>query len=755
MSFKTSLCPLFGLIVGVLLAGLTLPANADPSAQQSQSDPAIEGHITTLLHRMTLEEKVRQLDMYNGAEGLLTADQKVDNTHAKPDATLDPALAEKALGTNGIGSIHDIYPSARLYNSIQRYVIKSNRLGIPALFIEEGLHGYMGNAQTVFPQSVNLATTWNTNLAQETGAAIAAEARSHGVDMILGPVLDVARDPRWGRVEEDFGEDPFLSGQLGLAYVRGAQGVSLATDHNVIAEPKHFAAHGSPESGLNTSPTHAGEREVRMVMLKSFEPAFREGHALSVMAAYNDIDGVPCTGNPWLLNTVLRGEWGFRGFVLSDLGAIRRLYEDHHVVASAADAVRLAINSGVDMQFYDFPHDVFQNALIEGVKNGQVSRTTLDAAVARVLRVKFLLGLFDHPFIDESLSQNVSRSPEHLKLSLTVARQSMCLLKNEGDLLPLRKDAKRIAVIGVNANIARLGDYTDGSNEGTEYGMLNQISKLVSPETKVVYADGAKIEEAVALAKTAEVAVLGLGEWKGVSGEGFDRWDLELPGNQEQLLEAVVGTGVPVVLVLQNGRPLALPWAAKNVKAILEAWYPGEFGGQAIAETLFGDNNPAGRLSISFPKSIGQLPVFYNHFPSKGNNYVEGDGASLYPFGFGLSYTRFKYSELQTETPAAGSGEVVAVSCNVANIGSRAGDEVAELYVRKTTASVAMPVKALKGFTRVHLQPGETKRIQFHVPAAELAIWGADKKWAVEPGEYTFTVGGSSVGGLSTACQIK
>ncbi|MDR3378129.1 MAG: glycoside hydrolase family 3 N-terminal domain-containing protein, partial [Verrucomicrobiae bacterium] len=516
---------------------------------QSQSNPAIEARIRSLLHRMTLEEKVHQLDMYNGGESLLANDQKVDTTHAKPDASLDPARAEKGLGTKGVGSIHDIYASPQLYNSIQRWVIKSDRLGIPALFLEEGLHGYIGHGQTVFPHSVNLATTWNTNLAQQTGAAIAAEARANGVDMILGPVLDVARDPRWGRVEEDFGEDPFLSGRLGLAYVRGMQGDSLATDHTVIAEPKHFAAHGSPESGLNTSPVHAGEREVRSIMLKSFEPAFREGHALAVMAAYNDIDGIACTGNPWLLNTVLRGEWGFRGFVLSDLGAIRRLYEDHHVAASPADAVRMAINSGVDMQFYDFSHEVFQQALIEGVKNGQVSRATLDAAVGRVLRAKFLLDLFAHPYVDESLSQRVRRSPEHLALSLSVARQSMCLLKNEHALLPLRADLKQIAVIGVNANVARLGDYTDDRPEGLEYGLYNQLSKRVSPGTKVVFADGSKIDEAVALARTAEVVILGLGEWHGVSGEGFDRSELGLPGEQEALLEAVVGTGVPVVLV--------------------------------------------------------------------------------------------------------------------------------------------------------------------------------------------------------------
>ncbi|HEY1789724.1 MAG TPA: glycoside hydrolase family 3 N-terminal domain-containing protein, partial [Verrucomicrobiae bacterium] len=420
---------------------------------------SVDQRVQDLLGRMSVEEKVRQLDMYSGSSDFLTDSQRIDDTHAKADAVFNPANAEKVIGSLGVGSIHDLYPPPRLYNAIQAWVIKSNPLGIPALFIEEGLHGYMGYDQTVFPQSVNLATTWNVELAKETAAAIAAEARADGVGMILAPVLDVARDPRWGRVEEDFGEDPFLSGQLGLNYVEGMQGDSLTTDHNCIAEPKHFAAHGSPESGLNTAPVHAGEREVRTVMLKTFEPAIREGHAMGVMAAYHDIDGVPCTSNPWLLQKVLKDEWGFQGFVLSDLGAIRRLYDTHHVAATPADAARLALNSGVDMQFYDFGHDVFQNAIIDGVKNGQVSEATLDAAVSRILRVKFMLGLFDHPFVDTNLDKSVRRSQEHLDLSLEVARQSMCLLKNENDLLPLKKDLRQIAVIGPNGNITRLGDY--------------------------------------------------------------------------------------------------------------------------------------------------------------------------------------------------------------------------------------------------------------------------------------------------------
>ncbi len=747
---KLLLITLGASLAGSIFAQDDLPPYKNPAL-------SVDERVEDLLGRMTLEEKARQLDMYSGSESLIDkATQTIDNhTHSKPDADFDPDFAKRNLSELGVGSIHDLYPSPQLYNKIQAWVINNNRLGIPALFIEEGLHGYMGYKQTVFPQSVNLASTWNIDLARQTGAAIASEARADGVDMILAPVLDVARDPRWGRVEEDFGEDPFLSGQMGLNYVEGMQGDSLATDHSCIAEPKHFAGHGSPESGINTAPVHAGEREVRSVMLKSFEPSIREGHAMGVMVAYNDIDGVPCTGNPWLLKKVLCDEWGFQGFTLSDLGAIRRLYKDHHTAATPADACCQAINSGVDMQFYDFGHDVFQNAIIEGVKNGRVSQATLDAAVSRILRVKFLLGLFDHPFVDGSLDAKVRRSQEHLDLSLEVARQSMCLLKNEDNLLPLKKNLKRIAVIGPNANITRLGDYSEAATEGPEFGMLEQIKKVVSPKTKITFSDGSRIEVAVAQAKKSDVVILGLGENQKISGEGHDRSDLDLPGNEEALLEAVVNVGKPVVLVLQNGRPLTIPWAAEHVPAILEAWYPGEFGGRAIAETLFGDNNPAGRLDISFPKNVGQLPVFYDHFPSKNNNYVNGDDSPQFIFGFGLSYTTFKYDNLQIEMPTPDSGDEILVSFDLTNTGNRDGDEVPQVYLRETTASVATPVKSLKAFSRVHLEAGETKSLTLHVKQSDLEIWGANQEWKIEPGEFTIWVGGSSDAELSTKFYIK
>jgi beta-glucosidase len=751
--------PPFFFLLTVLAATLTgeIPAAKaqDTSPPYKNPNLAVQSRVADLIERMTMDEKARQLDMYFGCEAVLDTNQYTGRTHAKPDAVFNPGMAQTNLGTLGIGSIHDIYPRAKLSNRIQEWVMKSNRLGIPTLFIEEGLHGYMDNDETIFPQSINLATTWNPDLARQTGAAIAAQARANGVDMILGPVLDVARDPRWGRVEEDFGEDPYLTGQFGLAYVEGMQGDSLNTDHTVIAEPKHFAGHGSPEGGLNMSPVHAGEREVRSIMLKSFEPAVREGKAMGIMAAYHDIDGVPCTGNPWLLNKILRDEWAFQGFVLSDLGAIRRLYETHHVVDSPARAVLLALNSGVDMQFYDFDHQIFQDAVVNGIKNGQVSEATLNQAVARVLRVKFLLGLFDHPFVDEQLDASVRRSQTQASLALESARQSMCLLKNEGNVLPLIKDLARIAVIGPNANIARLGDYSEGAQESSAQGILEQIKQLVSTNTEVLFSDGEDIQNAANLAKNADVVILGLGEWQGISGEGFDRSDLNLPGKQEALLEAVAATGKPVVLVLQNGRPLTITWAAQHIPAILEAWYPGEFGGRAIAETLFGDNNPAGRLPITFPRSVGQLPDFYNHFPSRKESYIESDSSPLFVFGHGLSYTTFKYENLNITAPATHNADDVLVSCKITNTGQRDGDEVAQLYVHQETASVVTPVKALKGFLRIHLQPAESKTGIFHLKRSNLAVWNASQEWQVEPGEYTITVGNNSVDGLSAKFALK
>jgi len=721
----------------------------DAHAPYKQPGVPVEQRVEDLLSRMTLQEKVRQLDLYSGASALM--DAKKDATHATETAAFMPERAQALWGDLGVGGIHDLYPTPAQSNAVQRWVIDHNRLGIPALFIEEALHGF--NEGTVFPAPINLAATWNPDIARKTAAAIAAETRATGVDMILAPVLDLARDPRWGRIEEDFGEDPYLTGQMGLAYVQGAQGENLNTDHTVIAEPKHFAGHGSPEGGTNTSPVHIGERELRSVMLKSFEPAFRQGHAMATMAAYHEIDGIPVTADPFLLKEILRDEWGFQGFVLSDLGAIRRLYTTHHVAATPKDASCLAIQSGVDMQFYDFDHAVFQKALIDCVQDKTLSTADLDRAVKSVLRVKFTLGLFDQPFIDPALNPKAYRAQEHLAVSLESARQSMTLLKNDQHSLPLSRSIQRIAVIGPNADVARYGDYEKEAN-GAHISLLKGIKDFV-PKATVIFDAGEDIPAAVAKTKDVDVVILGLGEREGISGEGFDRSSLDLPGNQESLLEAVVATGKPVVLVLENGRPLTIGWAKEHVPAILEAWYPGEFGGQAIAETLFGENNPAGRLTITFPRSLGQLPDFYNSDPSRVRKYVDDDGRPLFPFGFGLSYTTFQYDHLSVQSPTAGSTGDIIVTVNVTNTGSTEGSEVSQLYLRQDVSSVETPRRSLEGFSRINLKPHETKTVTFRLPQQQLAIWNAEKKWVVEPGNYNIWVGGSSEASLTSQFTLN
>ena len=743
-------------IVGFGLVASPTPTRAQSVTHATNSTPLyqranapIERRTDDLLSRMTLEEKVRQLDLYSGATTLM--DQHTDGTHAAATANFLPDKAQAIWGDSGVGAIHDLNPTPEQANVIQQWVIKHNRLGIPVLFIEEALHGF--DTGTVFPAPINLASTWDPAADERMGAAIAAEARSTGVGMILAPVLDVARDPRWGRVEEDYGEDPYLTGRMGAAFVRGAQGNRLNSDHSVVSEPKHFAGHGSPEGGTNTSPVHIGERELRTVMLRSFEPAIRDEKAMGVMAAYHEIDGIPITADPFLLKKILRQEWGFKGFVLSDLGAIKRLYTVHDVASTPKEAACMAIKSGVDMQFYDFGHEEFQRALGECVHEGSLPQSDLDRAVKSVLRVKFDLGLFDHSTTDPDLKARTYRSQAHLDLSLEAARESMTLLKNDGHVLPLSKSVQRIAVIGPNGDVARYGDYERESN-GEHVSILQGIRELI-PGATVDFDSGKDVAAAIAKAKDADVVILGLGEWQGISGEGFDRSDLGLPGNQEQLMESVVATGKPVVLVLENGRPLTIGWAKDHVPAILEAWYPGEFGGKVIAETLFGENNPSGHLTITFPRSVGQLPDFYNSDRSRMYKYVDSDGLPLFPFGFGLSYTSFRFDHLAVHTPAPGSNEEILVTVDVTNTGDRDGEEVAQLYVRQDVGSVETPDRSLEGFSRIALKPQETKTVSFRLPQSQLAVWDTEGKWMVEAGNYTVWVGESSQASLTTKFVLK
>jgi beta-glucosidase len=850
----------------------------------------VDVRIRDLLGRMTLEEKARQLDMYMGVEFV---DRMRSATHMARDGRFDPERAARAVGTLGCGVIHDLCPPhADVANALQRWFRAETRLGIPPLLVEEALHGFSRPDATVFPQCIGLGATFDPELVRRIGAAIAAEMRSVGVHLSLSPVLCLARDPRWGRAEETFGEDPWLAGQMGQAYCAGMQGDLGPL--NVVAEPKHFAGHGSPQAGLNQGPVHLGEREMREVMLRAFRPAFTEAGALGAMCAYHEIDGIPCAANPWLLTDVLRGEWGFGGVVISDLGAIRQLLDKHRVAADAEAAICLAIVAGVDIQFYDFDHGTWLQALVGAVAHGRLAPEILDRSVARVLALKFRLGLFDRPETDPDLHARVCRSEPHLALALEAARKSLVLLKNEGGLLPLPRGIRRLAVIGPSAATARLGDYS-GIGDGHPATILGSLRALL-PEADIRHAAGVDIDgvglapvpacwlrtpaglpglrgryfaagdlggaatleridaaidfnwaialaapglpadgfavrwdgtlvpdadlvgdigfatsdavrvwladrlvidrwdgqhggpasatapvrlrqgeaqsvciewrkcgggsvvmlghaaradgiqAAVEAAQGADVAILCLGESDRTSGEGIDRAELALPGRQGELFDAVAATGTPTVVVLQNGRPLAIADIAARADAILEAWYPGERGGQAVAEALLGMVNPGGRLPVTIPRHVGQIPNTYDRKPSHQGRYVEVAGAPLWPFGHGLGYAQFACGGLSLSAAEIAADEELEVSCMVTNVGACAGDEVIQLYLSDPVASVTRPVHWLAGCRRITLSPGQSERIVFRIGPRELEMWGRDRQWLVEPGEYGICVGGGQDG---------
>ncbi|HHV61661.1 MAG TPA: beta-glucosidase [Firmicutes bacterium] len=710
---------------------------------------------------MTLEEKIAQLGSI-WIRSLLV------------DGRFSPEKARELL-KNGIGQITRIAgastlgprEAAEVANEIQRFLIQNTRLGIPAIVHEECLSGYMAMSATIFPQAIGMASTWDPELVEGIAAVIREQVRATGAHHGLAPVLDVARDPRWGRVEETFGEDPYLVSRMGVAYVRGLQGENFET--GVIATLKHFAGHGFSEGGRNCAPVHVAPREFRDTFLRPFKAAVEEAKAGSVMNAYHDIDGIPCAASRELLTDILRGEWGFRGVVVSDYGTIEMLRTYHYVAASKKEAAKMAIEAGIDVELPDI--DCYGEPLLEAVKEGLVAEATVDEAVRRHLRAKFSLGLFENPYVDPDRATSVFDTGEYREVALRAARESIVLLKNEsneneGGLLPISKSVKSIAVIGPSAASTRnlLGDYSYTAHLARDEDSVRVVSVLegiknkVSPGTVVRYAMGCDItgtstagfEEAVKAARESDVAVVVVGEKSGLSasdttGEGRDRAELGLPGVQEDLVRAVCATGTPVVVVLVNGRPLTIGWLAGNVPAILEAWLPGEEGGNAIADVLFGDYNPAGRLPVSFPRDAGQIPVYYNRRPSSWRDYVFTSSKPLFPFGHGLSYTRFEYENLQISPDKVGPAGEVIISFDVVNAGDRRGDEVAQVYVRDVVASVARPVKELKGFKRVTLEPGERRTLTFSISVMDdLAFHDKDMNLAVEPGAFEVMVGSSS-----------
>jgi beta-glucosidase len=758
---------------------LTLPLlflAASPDDRPLYKDPAqpVDRRVADLLGRMTLDEKVGQtLSLWKDKE-------KITDEQGR----FVPALAAEVLA-HGIGQI--TRPSelrdtptrivlgpreeAVFVNAVQKWLVESTRLGVPALTHEEALHGFTGPLATSFPIPIALASSWDPGLLERVMSVAALEARARGTHQVLSPVLDLARDPRWGRTEETYGEDPYLVSRLGVAAIRGYQGASqtLAKD-KVYATAKHFAVHGPHEGGINTAPSSFSERLIRDQYLFSFEAAIREAHVMSVMPSYNEVDGLPSHKNHWLLERILRQEWGFRGYIVSDYFAIEQMVTLHSVAPDLADAARQAMGVGVDIEL---PDPKAYPSLASLVQTGRVSEATLDRSVARVLRAKFLAGIFEDPYVDPDRAVAVSNTPEHQALALEAARRSIVLLKNDGGLLPLdRKKVKTIAVVGPNAKGVRLGGYSSDPGRGVD--ILQGITDRAGSGIRVLYSEGvritehepnwtqdkvvfgdpaknrARIAEAVKVVRQADVAVVVIGTNESTSREAWsdehlgDVADLHLTSQQDELVDAVRATGKPVVVVLINGRPLAITRVAETVPAILEGFYLGQEGGTAVGEVLFGDVNPGGKLPISFPRSAGQLPVYYDRKPTSFRPYLDMTREPLFPFGHGLSYTSFEIGAPKVSPGKIGPAGTATVTVEVKNAGARAGDEVVQLYIRDRVSSVTRPVKELRGFERVTLAPGETKAVTFRLGPEALRFTDEDMHRVVEPGLFDVLVGSSS-----------
>jgi beta-glucosidase len=752
-------------------ATTTTTTGAKPPAGARYRDPkaAINDRVADLVGRMTPAEKIAQLVSVNWEHTHLD-DAK---THA-----LAPEAAKRLIG-NGIGEItrpsdrHDDARSATEFaNAVQRFLVKETRLGIPALMHEEALHGFAVPSATSFPQAIGLSATFDPELVEQVFGVAARQARARGVQHVLAPVVDVARDPRWGRIEETFGEDPYLVGRMGVAAIRGFQGRRNADAPidaaHVAATVKHFTGHGTPEGGRNTGPGNYSMHVLREVFLPPVEAAVREAAVASVMPSYNEVDGIPSHANRWLLTDLLRGEWGFRGFIVSDYFGVSELEKKHHVVADLPSAGRKALEAGVDLEV---PEGEGYPTLVDDLKAGRVAMAAVDKAVGYVLRAKFQLGLFEQPYTLAPAPE--AERPADRALARHAAEEAIILLRNDGGLLPFDiSKIKSIAVIGPNADTVRLGGYSGkpdrvvGVFEGIKTRAAGRVTVTTAPgcgltkgnrgwkddlvEMADPMEDARLITEATKVSAKADLTVLVLGQNEQLSREGWadnhrgDRTDLDLAGRQNDLASAVLANKKPVVLVLLHGGPLAIPVLAKVVPAIIDGFYLGEETGTAIAEVLFGDISPAGRLPVSVPRSVGSIPAYYNYKPSARRLYLEEEPGPLWPFGFGLSYTTFKY-EKPVLTPASimPNGKTVA-SVTVTNTGKVASDEVVQLYLHDVVSSVTRPISELKGFRRVHLKPGESKKVEFPIGFDELAFYDGGMKRVVEPGRFEVMVGGSS-----------
>lgn len=751
--------------------------------RKSQPQPAyrnpklsVERRVRDLLSRMTLKEKVAQM---------LCIWQQKSGTMIDEKGRFDPEKAKShfrdraGLGQVGrpsdAGGGRNAREMAELTNDIQKFFVEKTRLGIPVVFHEECLHGHAAVDGTSFPQPIGLGATFDPELVRRLFEMTAAEARSRGTHQALTPVVDVAREPRWGRVEETFGEDPYLVSRLGIAAVQGFQGDATFQDNkHVIATLKHFAAHGQPESGTNCAPVNVSERILREVFLYPFKEALHKGGAISVMASYNEIDGVPSHASKWLLRDVLRKEWKFKGYVVSDYFAIRELHErpelfGNHLAEDRPQAAALAVQAGVNIELPDpdcYPY------LVELVRKGVLKESLIDELVAPMLAWKFRLGLFEDPYVDPAAAERIVGCEAHRSLALQAARETITLLKNDGGLAPLDPGRLRtIAVIGPNADRVMLGGYSGVPKQYTT--LLQGIRDRVGSSVRVLHHEGCKITiggswqqddvtpsspqedrrsiaEAVQVANQADVVVLAIGDNEQTSREAWamnhlgDRASLDLVGLQDELIDAMAATGKPIIAVLFNGRPISIRNLTAKAQTIFECWYLGQETGRALAEVLFGDVNPGGKLPITIPHSVGHIPAYYNHKPAARRGYLFDDVTPLYAFGFGLSYTQFQFGKPRLKKAVIGKNESTVVRVDVTNTGTRAGDEVVQMYIRDKVSSVTRPVRELKGFRRITLAPGETQAVSLEITPEHLAFYNIDMRYVVEPGEFEIMIGNSS-----------
>jgi len=760
----------FGIM---LLSLLSLVVNLQAqTASPTLNDSKLDARVNALLRQMTLEEKVGQLVQYSAGSPTGPGTGRGDY----PDM----------IAKGGIGSLFNL-TGAREVNAMQKIAVEKSRLHIPLIFGLDVIHGY----RTTFPVPLGMSATWNPALVEKAARVAAVEASSEGVRWTFSPMVDIARDARWGRIVEGNGEDTYLGQAMARAYVRGYQGASLQDPSSILACVKHYVAYGAAEGGRDYNTVDISDRSLRQAYLPPFKAAVDSG-AATVMSAFDDLQGVPSTANPYTLTQILRGEWGFRGFVVSDWNSVGELIPQG-VALDPAMATRKALTAGVDM---DMESNSYATTLLQQVKSGQVPQSVVDEAVRRILRVKFAMGLFEHPYSDEAKSPITTLDPEHVAATRAVAEESFVLLKNDAasgaPVLPLSSTVKTIALVGPLADDAAnmLGSWSTKGDAKDVITFRKALSdRLEQSQGKLLYAKGTDIlstsdtgfAEAVSAARQADVVIAALGEDAGLmTGEAASRAHLDLPGNQQQLLQALAATGKPVLLIVFSGRPLILNWEAAHIPAILEAWFPGIQAGPALVRTLFGDVNPSGRLTTTFPRAVGQEPLYYNAMntgrpagdvdltrPPNGagekyrSRYIDEQSSPLFPFGYGLSYTKFQYSSpsLSAQSLTAASlnsgSSILTVSGEVKNTGSRGGSEVVQLYIRQIGTSVTRPVRELKGFQKISLAPGESKKVEFKLGKDELAFWNIDMKNVVEPAKVTVWIGPNSTEGSAAQFTIN